>query len=482
MDYTPAVGVGGGGTDNIESLNNTEFDLNYKNKRYSPIQKVYVKKSYPNLPGDQNRDQPLEIDIPADPYLVTRLWTMKIGGRIRIEKKVADGDWLAITSTDNDWGLCNNYINSLFSRIDCTIGGSTVITDPGNCPYPYKTYMEMLFNYSKTYQDSILKHEGFLLDDYSNSNQLQGNKSSWFKRRDLFKTDGNYIDFYVPLRTDINSCKKVLPPGYSLKFNFVRNADNFVIWKKKTQIKTGTGNETALGYDNNSKYRIAFEEKSFYLEYERFQVDESITNNYKKILNESDKFLSIPITRSILRSYTVSNKNGVVDFGMDNWISNSNHLPSQVILCFIENGAYQGNDTKDPFYMEHIDFTEACLVVNSIQEPLKAYKTANAGRQNLAKNFFFTQMREIGHISELQFESSINYDNYFKNCFFLAFDRSPSKDNSFFNAKHDKGNLSLTLNVTTHETQPKNDYRVLALLTYSSHIALFKDSVQIERF
>ena len=50
----------------------------------------------------------------------------------------------------------------------------------------------MLFNYSKTYQDSILQHEGFVLDDYRRN--LHDSTSAWVKRKNIFKIINILID------------------------------------------------------------------------------------------------------------------------------------------------------------------------------------------------------------------------------------------------------------------------------------------------
>ena len=90
-------------------------------------------------------------------------------------------------------------------------------------------------------------------------------------------------------------------------------------------------------------------------------------------------------------------------------------------------------------------------------------------------------MREIGHVTEAQFETALTLKGFFDSQFFLCFDRSPSKDNSFVGALYDSSSLGIKLELRDELPFP-NGLQVIALMSYSSNVCIYNDTVRIEYF
>lgn len=500
-NVVPAVGIGG---ENLESLNHGEFDLSVVDRKYSPIEEVFRISAKPQHDGTLD-DSSVAVFIAADPKKVTRLWSMKMGGRVKLEKNTEGNTWVNCVETDcNDdkIGVINNFLHAMFCRVEITLGDSARIADSGTKPYVYKSFFEQLLNCSRTYQRDILSHHGYIPDAINfsestnerietlvpqaeNAQSAEGKQGTaqsaqpkkifgdyknpgWMARRkELVR--GGYFEFYMPIYHDLLKARKCLPPGVEMKINFYFNTETFPIW-------CGLGEEEA----KRVKYRLAFEKDSFYVDYERFLVKKDITRAYQRAL-ASNKYLAIPVVRTIVKTYRVTKDTGT-DIGHRNWIPRSAHLPSQVIVCFVKAEAYDGAITGNPFKLEHVDFRSASLIINSESEPAQGYDTGRPGAHNpRAKAFFWKMMREIGHVTETQFETGLTLDGFFDSQFFLCFDRSPSKDNSFVGALYDSGSLGLKLELKK-ELEYEKGLQVIALMSYSSNVCIYNDTVRIEYF
>ena len=499
-NVVPAVGIGG---ENLESLNHGEFDLSVVDRKYSPIEEVFRISAKPEHDGTLD-DSSVAVFIAADPKKVTRLWSMKMGGRVRLEKNTGGNTWVAVGDTEcknHKIGVINNFLHAMFCRVEITLGDSVRIADSGTRPYVYKSFFEQFLNCSRTYQRDVLSHHGYIPDKIGASDQTDATLDSegqadvaqlnqdagdpaqvapaekivgeyknpgwWARRKDL--VTGDYFEFYMPIYHDLLKARKCLPPGVEMKINFYFNTETFPIWCGLPKTEAAS-----------VKYRLAFEKDSFYVDYERFLVKKEITRAYQRAL-ASHKYLAIPIVRTLVKTYRVTKATGQ-DIGHRNWIPRSAHLPSQVIVCFVAADAYDGAITGNPYKLEHLDFRSASLIINSESEPAQGYDTAKPGALHpRAKAFFWKMMREIGHVTETQFETALTLKGFFDSQFFLCFDRSPSKDNSFVGALYDSGSLGLKLELRK-ELQFENGLQVIALMSYSSNVCIYNDTVRIEYF
>ena len=60
-----------------------------------------------------------------------------------------------------------------------------------------------------------------------------------------------------------------------------------------------------------------------------------------------------------------------------------NTLPESVIIFFVDQLAYNGDKSKNPFDFKSLSFNEASLVVNSFNEPSYPYKSTQASKKRL---------------------------------------------------------------------------------------------------
>ena len=238
-----------------------------------------------------NSRGPFKFVIPADPDKWTDCESIRLSGKVKIQKN--NGGTLSnFTPTDNEVSTVNNFYQSLFSSVECSING-VEITDPTGNWYPYKSYLETLFSYSKSTKDGRLQSTCFFSDDESDFDSIGeidqngattkvSNNSGYKVRKELFKNSTeNY--FNIPIHSDLCTLRKYLPPNTKLEFEFHRSIDAFSLLTP------------------NSHCNIIIEDIALTLS--RYTP----SNQIKKF--HSDKLTSLkrqilPIDRSLIKTYT----------------------------------------------------------------------------------------------------------------------------------------------------------------------------------
>lgn len=238
-----------------------------------------------------NSRGPFKFVIPADPDKWTDCESIRLSGKVKIQKNVG-GTLSNFTAMDNEVSTVNNFYQSLFSSVECSING-VEITDPTGNWYPYKSYLETLFSYSKSTKDGRLQSTCFYSDDESDFDSIgeidqngattkESNNSGYKVRKELFK-NSNERYFNISIHSDLCTLRKYLPPNTKLEFEFHRSTDAFSLLTP------------------NSNCNIIIEDIALTLS--RYTP----SNQIKKF--HSDKLSSLkrqilPIDRSLIKTYT----------------------------------------------------------------------------------------------------------------------------------------------------------------------------------
>ena len=318
----------------------------------------------------------------------------------------------------------------MWSKVNIIVDG-TDMSDPSNMAYPYKSFIETSLNHDKSAaQGNWLPEESFIADTPSEAPNATKDNKGWDARKAGLK-GGGWREFYYPLRADLYSAIGVLPPGREVKIVLKRNSDAFIFHKFVDRTVPAPANPTS---DTNT-YKLEIDPDSLELEVERYDVDDSVFRAWQAISSNFE----IKLKRNIIHNFDFAA--GVKNMNVNSFLVNSNKLPKQVICCFVDKDAYYGDDTKNPFYFEHLSFTHAHLLIdNNIKEPPESMNTSKTSGRAL--RHFYRQMREIGlnthtpthpqfnslslslgHNYQVGFNSPLTKESYYSNQFFLCWDR-----------------------------------------------------------
>ena len=234
---------------------------------------------------------PFKFVIPADPDKWTDCESIRLSGKVKIQKNVG-GTLSDFTQNDTEVSTVNNFFQSLFSSVECSING-VEITDPNGNWYPYKSYLETLLSYSKSTKDGRLQSTCFFSDDESDFDSigeidqngvttLQSNNNGYKIRKTFFeKSQERY--FNIPIHSDLCTLRKYLPPNTKLEFEFHRSTDAFSLLTPNTNCSIII-EDVALSL---TRYTPSNEIKKFH--------SDKLSSLKRQIL---------PIDRSLIKTYT----------------------------------------------------------------------------------------------------------------------------------------------------------------------------------
>ena len=407
-------------------------------------------------PQSVSVDGPIEFHLAADPEKFTDISTLTLHGKVGVRVK-ENGVWRPVHSMDpkpESWGVINNFYQSICSSIivkvnDCEIG------DIAHNSYPYFSYIQTLLGTSSSQAGNhILKERCFIKDRPENmSTPDTTDKSSPFVQRRKNLLVNNWVDFNIPIHNDLVTVEKYLPPNTKLSFIIRRSSDDFLIWKSST---------------DTNEYKINLED--LHLTVKMLEVTPSVLKNHMKQLKDAGS-LKMKFTQNVLKSFTVPE--GSTELKSHNLFF-GNRLPNRVYLAFVEQTAYNANDTKNPFNFETAGMKEASLIINGISEPNPPYSFEPGVDE---RDMYYSFLENTG-TSAFEMDSvNVSFEEFKNGYFIIPFDRSPTKDNGLYSHKSDGG--SITVKVRAREPIKKN-FMVLTFASYDSCLVFVEDKVITE--
>ena len=152
----------------------------------------------------------------------------------------------------------------------------------------------------------------------------------------------------------------------------------------------------------------------------------------------------MPIMRRRLKN--ASMPKGLTDLSWDEMWKGS-ELPSTVLVALVPQMAADGHWQRNPFYWTMPKITEACLILNGAEyEPAqKLSNTRGDFDEQGALDMYLHVQKNCGMNYRTRQCVNLSFERWKNGCFFLAFDRSKSKDNSFHMPSTDNGRLGLRL-------------------------------------
>ena len=402
-----------------------------------------------------NSRGPFIFEIPADFEKFTDAESFRLHGRMRIRKRVS-GVIRDIDANDNV-STVNNIFDSLWNKVDVKINDKS-INDPTNSWYAYKSYFENHLSYSKGTKSNLLSYRGYFndtcekLDDVGSTSTESANEG-FIKRKQLF-SESKWVYFCINLHNDITTLRKYIPSGVKLVFEFHRNEDNFCL----------------LSHDESTQFTIELDDMR--LSSKRYKPAKAFRDFYANQLRLK-RNPTLPIDRSLLKDYVVNR--GISDLSHYNLIRGT-QLPEQIIIGIVDQAAYGGSISKNPFNFKHYGIKEASIIVNGVNEPAELYKLdADQGdKVDIFANF----LENTGvHTDDREF--GISLEDYFGGSFLLAWDRTPDKCNRYHRHKMDSGTIDINIKTKRPLTETVT---VIVYATYSSDIVIEDGKVLVQNF
>ena len=258
--------------------------------------------------------------------------------RIEFRVKLAKSDGSAVAATDwNNVSVVNNLIHSMFSQIDVFFGDTP--TTSALQTYPYRAYIETLLETPKRVMDTWKYFSMYTDDDMGSSKMDLPNEGriSRIKATTAPYNTGKLVSLNDTLFTDPMRFQNDLVGGMDVKIRLIPSRPEFIFMTNDTKIIPS-------------------------IEFTRIELD--IVKHYINgdfvlgLLNGLNTTgAKYPCTRTEVRSYTIDT--GTTSKNIDNMIIGQ--MPKRFCVAFVNNQAFSGSFTKNPYYFGNykIDYLQA---------------------------------------------------------------------------------------------------------------------------
>nr|XP_039261897.1 uncharacterized protein F54H12.2-like [Styela clava] len=257
---------------------------------------------------------------------------------IRAQIVNQDGTLLA---ADADVAPINYLLNTMWSQVDLSLNGKLITTSTNT--YPYRSYLETLLSYGPAAKDTQLS-AGLWVGDTAGHMDSRADENTGFQRRKQISERSRICDMMGRLHLDMFFQNRYLINGVDMKLKLTRSKDSF-----------------ALIAPDNSNFKIKIQDATMIVR----QVKLSPAVMYAHIKAISKGLCKYPIRRCELKTYSIAAGN--LTFSQENLTLG--RLPKRVVVGFVDNDAYNGRYSKNPFHFQNYNINFLSLNVGG--EPVQ---------------------------------------------------------------------------------------------------------------
>ena len=377
-----------------------------------------------------SKQGPWQYHSPQDDKHFIDLNTLTWNGKIRVTNK-KDPNSPVITANqtkDITCSVVNNFIHSTVSKITYQLNDFQM-GDSAPKSYSYRAYMDNLLSFSKGAKEQSLKYHGFEQDtpgSFEDVNKLTAsNTNSGFKKRSELFCTPNYFHFSVKLRIDLANIDQFLQPGVQLRFEIERNSDAF-----------------ALLSDVGDDVTFEFEIKDSTIEFDKMIPTPEYLNHFETNILQEPLIYSYDKSQIHYFPYT-ANVNDLSIYSM----FHTDKLPSYLVFGLVDNDAFDGSVSKNPYNFQHFNLKEFYLLVNGISVPTQPVKL-----DITSMDYHQTYVNEF--LDKLKLKNSndsigISADDWINGSFFWIVDLNVDKCCNFHEHNSKGGTIHLKLQTKT---------------------------------
>ena len=333
-------------------------------------------------------------------------------------------------------GPVNNWLHSLFSTVDLSLN-DTLVTSSSFNSYPYRAYLETLLSYGVDAKSTQLTNQLWYKDKASRMHATElavgPDPNPGFVTRREYIDGSRVVDMMGRLHVDMFLQDKFLINGVSVKLRLVRSKPSFAL------IASGP----------NPEYTITIVNASLFVK--KATIAPAVQKAHIKALElASVKYALRPV---VCKVYSIPA--GALSHTHENLFLGD--LPQRLVLCCIDNAAYNGTYATNPFHAKNNDISFVSVYVDGRQIPAKPFQPNFAA--DLFARSYASMFTSTGKLWQDE-GNGLTRAEYRDGYTFFCFDLTPDQcDGPCFNLVQ-KGNLRLefhfraalltTVNVVTY--------------------------------
>ena len=258
--------------------------------------------------------------------------------------KITRGDNTNLQN-DDQVGPVNLTLHSLFSEVDFKLN-DTLMSSTNNM-YAYRAYIENLLSYGPAAKSSQLTAALFHKDTSGSmdaANAAAADCANFgLKKRYSYFHGNKVVDIMGPLHCDMFFQDRYLPCDVGFKLRLVRNKDAFCLMSSIA----------------NATYKLQIVECKLYVR--KVKLNPAVFVAHAKALEIGNA--KYPLHRIVCKTFTVPQGN--LNFTQENVFSSQ--LPTRLVIGLVDNDAFNGSYTKNPFNFKHYNLSNLNLYLDGQQ-------------------------------------------------------------------------------------------------------------------
>lgn len=291
------------------------------------IQRAYTVEYYP-LSSITSKG-PIEFHIPGNAEDYIDVNDIKLFVQLRVQK--ADGK--DIDQTKDIVGLNNLPIATLFQDASLMIGETQV--EGGHMNYPYFGYFNTVMQFTPAAQQSQLQSYGWFKDQ---AGKFDDASNTGFKKRQSLVGNSSLVELMGPLYFDFFNQDRFLISHTDMRIKLLPNKTDFALNSYAPKL---------------SDYKIDFEKVILFVD--RVELNPSVINGHALGLKTRNAHYFL--NHSELLTYTIPK--GQKSYTKDRLFPDM--APKMLMVAMVENDAYNGDLSKNPFNFQHFNLNKIAL-------------------------------------------------------------------------------------------------------------------------
>ena len=280
---------------------------------------------------------------------------------IYVKARIKKADGTAIDG-DIDTAPINFFLPGLFSNLDISLQGKTVVSTTNH--YAYKAYIQTLLQYGYDAKSSQLTTQLWSKDTEGAMNDVDavnGSNYSMKRRAQLFQGD-KCVDLQGPLYHDLFKMNRYLLNQVSVNVKLYKSRPEFCLVSNAA----------------SPSYKVVFED--IRLRVAKVRVNPAVIYAQSQALSVTNA--KYPFTQTIVKQMTIPS--GSTNFTYDNIFQGMR--PNFVCVGFVLAEAASGAYKQNPWYFQHFNVSNIGLYVDGIPvngNPLKLNYDSSSGTDTI---------------------------------------------------------------------------------------------------
>ena len=290
-------------------------------------------------------------------------------------------------------GVVNNFMHSLFSRVDITIQNKTF--SQSDSSYPYLSYLKTLLNRNRI-DDNELAIQMFYADTagYFNDAKWAVATNEGFKKRSKFFNASQEVDMSGKLSLDVFEINRYLPCGIPLEIKLYPSSSGFCLMSDD--------NDTILKKIGGG-YKVVITRAS--LEVPKVVLQPEVLIAHAEVLEGTPAVF--PYMQSEIKKHNLTS--GSHDAEINN--PYTGRIPSEIIFGITTDSAHFGKLDKNPFEFKNVKLRTVQLTVDGQDIANSPIKTKYVSDNPYKSNYMEAYKTLIG-VNGADYEIPISREDF----------------------------------------------------------------------